>query len=377
MLMIIITLLAALAIAGVAAWFSIIGLATLFSGAFLSVIIMGSVLEVGKLVATSWVYQTWSYGPKLIKSYLILGIIVLMGITSMGIFGYLSKGHLDIQTPIKEQTIQIEARQAEIDILREKESFIDSELQGFKLEMEQLQARVDEYPEGWATKKIKVLKEQEPRRKEIRSELTRLREEKADAIRGIHKNLLGIKKIESELVEIQGDLGPIRYVAEALGVDPDEGVRFVILLIIFAFDPMAVALVLAANISIRHRYGVRDIGAVMKQQTDEVYNPTGVSEGYLDRTKEEIKQKRVPSESTGVDEVYNPKHDQEDFFIQNEKLLKEEGGDLPFVETPAKDERSTSDGVVPQTRLDRKKTELTPEKGAARGKKPPRKGFSG
>ncbi len=161
MLMIIITLLAALAIAGVAAWFSIIGLATLFSGAFLSVIIMGSVLEVGKLVATSWVYQTWSYGPKLIKSYLILGIIVLMGITSMGIFGYLSKGHLDIQTPIKEQTIQIEARQAEIDILREKESFIDSELQGFKLEMEQLQARVDEYPEGWATKKIKVLKEQQ------------------------------------------------------------------------------------------------------------------------------------------------------------------------------------------------------------------------
>ena len=117
-----------------------------------------------------------------------------------------------------------------------------------------------------ATKKIKVLKEQEPRRKEIRTELTRLREEKATTIREIHKNILVIKKIEGELVEIEGDLGPIRYVAEALGVNPDEGVRFVILLIIFAFDPLAVALVLAANISIKHRYGVRDIAAVMKQQ---------------------------------------------------------------------------------------------------------------
>ena len=358
MLMIIITLLAALAIAGVAAWFSIIGLATLFSGAFLSVIIMGSVLEVGKLVATSWVYQTWHYSPKLIKSYLILGIIVLMGITSMGIFGYLSKGHLDIQTPIKEQTIQIEAQQAEIDILRERESFIDSELQGFKLEMKQLQARVDEYPEGWATKKIEVLKEQEPRRKEIRMELTRLREGKAETIRGIHKNLLGIKKIEGVLVEIQGDLGPIRYVAAALGVDPDEGVRFVILLIIFAFDPLAVALVLAANISIKHRYGVRDIGAIMKQQAEEQVEISHSQ--YIDRRKEEIKQKRVPSESTGIDKVYVP-----------------EEGDLPFVETPEEEERSTSDGVAPHTKLDRKKRELTPEKGTTRGKRGPRRGFSG
>ena len=377
MLMIIITLLAALAIAGVAAWFSIVGLATLFSGAFIPVVIMASTLEAGKLVATSWVYQSWNYGPRSVKAYLIAGIIVLMGITSMGIFGYLSKGHLDIQTPIKEQTIRIEAQQAEIGILREKESFVDSEIQGFKLEMQQLQARVDEYPEGWATKKIDVLKEQEPRRKEIRTELTRLREEKATTIREIHKNILVIKKIEGELVEIEGDLGPIRYVAEALGVDPDEGVRFVILLIIFAFDPMAVALVLAANISIKHRYGVRDIAAVMKQQekprgsrvTTLPPAPPPLSEEerqeLVARTREELAQNAGPTEV-------------EDFYANNERLMQEEGGpDLPFVATPAKEERSTSDGVAPQTRLDRKKTELTPEKGGARGKKPPRKGFSG
>jgi hypothetical protein len=295
----------------------------------------------------------------------------------MGIFGYLSKGHLDIQTPIKEQTILIEAQQAEIDILREKESFVDSEIQGFKLEMAQLQARVDEYPEGWATKKIGVLKEQEPRRKEIRTELTRLREEKASAIREIHKNLLGIKKIEGVLVEIEGDLGPIRYVAEALGVDPDEGVRFVILLIIFAFDPMAVALVLAANISIKHRYGVRDIGAVMKQQEEPrgsrvttlppASPPLSEEERQelIARTKEELSKNPGPSEV-------------EDFYTENERMWQEEGGpDLPFVATPAEEERSTSDPVVPQTKLERKKRELTPETGAVRGKKGPRKGFSG
>ncbi len=377
MLMIIITLLAALAIAAVAAWFSIVGLATLFSGAFIPVIVMASSLEVGKLVATSWVYQTWHYSPKSIKSYLILGIVVLMGITSMGIFGYLSKGHLDIQTPIKEQTILIEAQQAEIGILRERESFIDSELQGFKLEMKQLQARVDEYPEGWATKKIKVLQEQEPRRKEIRIELTRLGQEKAATIREVHSNLLVIKKIEGELVEIEGDLGPIRYVAEALGVDPDEGVRFVILLIIFAFDPMAVALVLAANISIKHRYGVRDIGKVMKQRQEE---PRGSRVTTLppmppelspeEREESNAKLREELTENAGPSEV-------EDFFVPHPHPVDEEGNKVPFVETLDEEERSTSDGVAPQTRLDRKKRELTPEPGTTRGKKGPRKGFSG
>ena len=88
MWMILLTLLSALSIASVAAYFSIIGLATLFSATFIPVVIMASTLEVGKLVATSWLYQTWEYSPKLMKAYLSVAIVVLMLVTSMGIFGF-------------------------------------------------------------------------------------------------------------------------------------------------------------------------------------------------------------------------------------------------------------------------------------------------
>ena len=83
---ILLTLASALSIAAVAAYFSIIGLATLFSATFLPVVVMASTLEVGKLVATSWLYQSWQYSPKFLKAYLSVGVVVLMLITSMGIF---------------------------------------------------------------------------------------------------------------------------------------------------------------------------------------------------------------------------------------------------------------------------------------------------
>ena len=91
----------ALAISGIAAWYSIVGLAAIFSGAQLPVIIMGGVLEVGKLVTASWLYQNWKKVPFLLKSYLTIAVVVLMLITSMGIYGFLSKAHL-------EQTINVQ-----------------------------------------------------------------------------------------------------------------------------------------------------------------------------------------------------------------------------------------------------------------------------
>ena len=91
----ILTLLSALSISGVAIFYSVIGLATIFPGAFWPVVIMGSVLEVGKLVTASWVYRNWKFTPWLLKSYLVIAVIVLSFITSMGIFGFLSKAHLE------------------------------------------------------------------------------------------------------------------------------------------------------------------------------------------------------------------------------------------------------------------------------------------
>ena len=110
MLKIIITFLSAISISVIAAGYSIMGLATLFAGAVIPIIAMGTVLEVGKLVAASWLYDNWhnKLVPASIRAYLTIAVIVLVFVTSMGIFGFLSKAHLDQVQPQSGNTIKIE-----------------------------------------------------------------------------------------------------------------------------------------------------------------------------------------------------------------------------------------------------------------------------
>ena len=95
MFMALLTLLTALSISAVAIYYSILGLAAIFAGAAIPIMVMGSVLEVGKLVTASWLYQNWKVAPRFIKAYLSIAVVVLMFITSMGIFGFLSKAHVE------------------------------------------------------------------------------------------------------------------------------------------------------------------------------------------------------------------------------------------------------------------------------------------
>ena len=104
----ILTFITSLAIAAVAAWYSIIGLTTIFSAAVVPIIIMGVVLEIGKLVAAAWVYQNWKETNVLLKSYLVSAIVVLMLITSMGIYGFLSKSHIDAGINTTEISVKLE-----------------------------------------------------------------------------------------------------------------------------------------------------------------------------------------------------------------------------------------------------------------------------
>ena len=109
MFLTILTFLSAISISVIAAGYSILGLATLFAGAFIPIVAMGSALEVGKLVAASWLYHNWrSDIPRLLKGYLFSAIIILIFITSMGIFGFLSKAHLDQVKPTSSNNIKIE-----------------------------------------------------------------------------------------------------------------------------------------------------------------------------------------------------------------------------------------------------------------------------
>ena len=163
MFTIFLTFLSAISISVIAAGYSIIGLATIFAGAYVPIIAMGSALEVGKLVAASWLYNNWRNPlvPKSIKAYLTGAVIVLIFITSMGIFGFLSKAHLDQVQPVSSNNIKIEL----IDKQLSQQEKIIERAQGT---LDQLDRALDKYIDmEYVTRGLKERKKQEEERKEL------------------------------------------------------------------------------------------------------------------------------------------------------------------------------------------------------------------
>jgi len=244
MFLTILTFLSAISISIIAAGYSIIGLATLFAGAVIPIIAMGSALEVGKLVAASWLYHNWNSDvPRLLKGYLFGAIIILVFITSMGIFGFLSKAHLDQVKPTSSNNIKIELLDNQI---KSQQLIIDRSQKTLTLLDKALEVYIDK---EFVTRGLKERRKQEPERlelntaiKEASNEIGRLSEEK------------GTLSLEQN--KIEAEVGPIKYVAELIYGENaednfDKSVRIVILILIFVFDPLAVLLLIAANISLR------------------------------------------------------------------------------------------------------------------------------
>ena len=239
----ILTFITSLAIAAVAAWYSIIGLTTIFSAAVVPIIIMGVVLEIGKLVAAAWVYQNWKETNVLLKSYLVSAIVVLMLITSMGIYGFLSKSHIDAGINTTEISVKLER-------LDNRINGEQRQIDRAEKTLKQLDDRLEKMNEGWfITRGIQQReKEQEERQqlnniiKKSESEIDKLLDKKSE-------DQLEVKNFEVEV-------GPIKYIAALVYGDEaknylDNTVRYVILLLIFVFDPLAVLLLISANQSYR------------------------------------------------------------------------------------------------------------------------------
>ena len=244
---IIITFFSAISISIIAAGYSIVGLATLFAGAVVPIIAMGSALEVGKLVAASWLYNNWRNPlvPQSIKAYLTMAVIALIFITSMGIFGFLSKAHLDQVRPVSSNEIKIELVTNQIE---RQQIVIDRSQKTLTLLDQTLEKYIDlEY----VTRGLKEREKQKPER----DALTLALNEASDKI-----GELTLKKSELSLEQdrIEAEVGPIKYIAELIYGEGakdhfDEAVRWVIIVLIFVFDPLAVLLLIAANISLRSR----------------------------------------------------------------------------------------------------------------------------
>ena len=226
--MIFLTLLSALLLSGIAGYYSILGLAAIFTGAFWPIVFMGSVLELSKLVTTSWLYRNWETCPFLLKTYLTSAVVILMLITSMGIFGFLSKAHID-------STMDSGANAVEIKILTQQEKIT-------KERLEYLLARAKD-PSTASNRLDKQIQD-------TQKELTE-----------INKKRLPLLKESNKLV---AEVGPIKYVGDMIyGTDDDnaidKAVRLVIMLIMVVFDPLAVLLLIAANISMQQRVRIPEV----------------------------------------------------------------------------------------------------------------------
>ena len=244
MFLTLITFISAIAISLIAAGYSILGLATLFAGAAVPIIAMGSALEVGKLVAASWLYHNWREGiPRALKAYLFTAIIVLVFITSVGIFGFLSKAHLDQVRPTGNNAVQIALIDKQIN---QQQLIIDRS----ENTLDRLDKALDVYiSKEYVTRGLKERKKQKEERDLLNAEIKK-------AMNEIARLTTEKSNIEIEQLKIEADVGPLKYVAELIYGDNakdhfDSAVRIIILILIFVFDPLAVLLLIAANISLR------------------------------------------------------------------------------------------------------------------------------
>jgi len=221
--------LSALFIAGSAAAFSVYGLAKLFSGAFISVVIMASALELGKLVTASFLYRYWNMINWFQKVYMTIATIVLIFITSAGIFGYLSNAYQGATLEFEKQSTELLTIEERIEQLEEDKVFLK----------EELEVAISELPDNYITAKRKLREDYNPQILEINNELLEYKKTRAD--------------LEIGLVSTGVDVGPAIYLARTFGTDIDTVVKFFIFILIFVFDPLAVMLVIAYNQALLER----------------------------------------------------------------------------------------------------------------------------
>ena len=280
MFLTILTFLSAISISVIAAGYSILGLATLFAGAFIPIVAMGSALEVGKLVAASWLYHNWrSDIPKLLKGYLFTAIIVLIFITSMGIFGFLSKAHLDQVKPTSGNNIKIELIDKQIN---QQNTIIDRAQKTLDLLDKGLEVYIDK---EYVSRGLKERKKQEEERNILNTAIN----EASDKIAEL-TNKKATLQLEQD--KIEAEVGPIKYIAELIYGDQakdyfDDAVRIVILVLIFVFDPLAVLLLIAANISLRQWRMKKNL--VKESKKVDLVNRLGIAQQRIKKYRERQK----------------------------------------------------------------------------------------
>jgi hypothetical protein len=265
----------ALSVSASAAFYSVSGLSKLFAGASFEVIIMAGSLEVAKLIVASLLYQYWDTINKLLRTYLTIATVILVVITSMGIYGFLSAAYQDTYR-------QLTIKDNQIGFLDQKREFYEKDVARYDLELERISNNISTLSNAKAssiqvrdtasstgfrqtisTTELRLSQQRINVEEENRQSVQAKREQVADSLQ---KYQLEILELENNS-EVAGELGPLQYLSELTGVPMNKIINYLLLVIIFVFDPLAISLVVAANFAFNQAYPSKKI----KEEDD--FNP--------------------------------------------------------------------------------------------------------
>jgi len=243
-----IVLLAALSLSTTAAYYAIFGLVYIFSAATIPIIVMGSILEGSKVITAAWLHRNWSRAPRVLRFYLVCAVAVIMFITSMGIFGFLSRAHIEQQVTQGDNTIAIEELDRRVQSQQRRAD-------DAKTIIDQLDSNVEtliEYDRIRGDEGALAVREEQSEERDDLNEIIENANQKIIELRDQRSDL------EREQLKLEAEVGPIKYVAELVYGESNErviekAVRAVIIVIVFVFDPLAIMLLIAANWSIMNQ----------------------------------------------------------------------------------------------------------------------------
>lgn len=252
-------IISAVGVSSLGAFFSIVGIGKLFSGAVLAVWLMAGALELAKFTIAAYLHQVWDRLHKVFKTYLLLAVVTLSLITSMGIFGFLSAAYQASSAVLEKEQIKLRS-------LQEQRVRNDQEIS-------RLQKSIDEIPASFISKKMKTRSEAEPFLRELAKDSDRIAKETTEA------NLI--------ILEIQGKIGPLIYIARMFGADVDNVVKYLILLLVSVFDPLAICLVIAISEAMKQRKIAAAIGG---------FNPENKATEKFKQAVQSLKMRFAPEE---------------------------------------------------------------------------------
>ena len=282
--------LSGLTLSAVAIYYSVIGLTSIFAAAFWPIVVMGATLEVSKLVAASWLKAYWTRIPKLMKAYMSIAVIVLMVITSMGIFGFLSKAHLDQNIVSGDVTSKIAIYDEKIKTEKENIDANRKALKQMDEAVDQVMGRSQD--EKGAEKAVTIRRAQQKERSRIAQDIA----ESQKRIAALNEERA---PIAAEVRKVEAEVGPIKYIAALIyGENPDQNllekaVTWVIMIIVFVFDPLAVLMLLASQMTWGWRKTEEDVQLV--HDTVPVYVEEPVNDAKYEQddgplTEEQVEQ---------------------------------------------------------------------------------------